>query len=311
MSGPARKVLPKSRYDYRVVHCKGEPLIGAGFVRHAGMHSQKAALFQNSRDTKIPRGFTMTERTCIYQIYYAAAQVSSLDADFIPYSNVENPRPEWCEYHVFRKEYPRGTCASGINGFVSWKFGQKTRLPGAGFLNWIEQNPGHDVFVVNPFPKLASPKYQSVWHHGEASHPGIIRITQSLFDRVGYDIDISALRMATEKIAFCNYWAGTADFWHRYMAFCGPIHDLIEHGLGDDEKRSILQTADPVSGTCFIPYIFERLFSTLLTVDPAIRVCQMPVPSKERLSWGRWLRRELHRPYRRMLERRQTARRSA
>lgn len=243
----------------------------------------------------------------LFQIFYLPAQAEQLEPEFIPYSNVENPRPEWCEYHVFRKEYQAGTCDHGITGFVSWKFRQKTGMSGEAFCSSIEAHPGYDVYFVNPFPRLAKRWMPNVWRQGDQCHPRLSQITQSLLDKLGYKVNLRSLRMREQHIAYCNYWAGTPQFWQRYMQFCEPIYDLIENGLSHDERAVLLKRADVYSDSCYIPYIFERLFPTLLCIDDDIRALRMHPGAKRRRTWGEWVGREVSRPYRRYMAKRQAA----
>lgn len=243
----------------------------------------------------------------IHQIYYEECQISHLDEDFIPYQNLTNPRPEWCEYFVFRTEYLAGTCGHGLTGFVSWKFRQKTGLTGGDFCRWIANHPGYDVYFVNPFPNLIRKRFQSVWHQGSVCHPEILPIAQSLFDRVGYQLNLEAIEMDERVTAYCNYWVATPEFWRRYITFCEPLYDVIENGLTSDAKARILARADVKADCCYIPYIFERLFSTLLCIAPDIRSLRMPVPGNEdgklkELPLYKKIVREIYRPYKRMKE---------
>lgn len=244
------------------------------------------------------------QNTRLYQIFYRPCQAEQLDVNFIPYCNVENPRPEWCEYFVFRKEYYAGTCGVGITGFLSWKFRQKTGVSGEAFRNWINEHPGYDVYFVNPFPHLAQKRRPNVWYQGDRRHPGMSKIAQELLAKIGFKMILRALRMEERHIAYCNYWAGTPEFWRRYMNFCEPLYELIENGLSRQAKATLLMRADKVSDCCYIPYIFERLFSTLLCVDGSIRSLGMHTVSVPRLSWGGWMRRELYRPYKRYMAKR-------
>ena len=243
----------------------------------------------------------------IFQIFYQPTQIDHLEDAFIPYSNIENSRPEWCEYYIFRKEYQAGTCDHGITGFVSWKFRQKTGMSGEAFCSWVEAHPGYDVYFVNPFPRLTKRWMPNVWNQGDQCHPGITQIAQSLLDRLGYKIKLRHLRMGENHIAYCNYWAGTPQFWQRYMQFCEPIYDLIENGLSHDERAVLLKRADRYSDSCYLPYIFERLFPTLLCIDDGIRALRMHTSTERRRTWGEWVSREVSRPYRRYIAKRQAA----
>lgn len=248
-------------------------------------------------------------RPAIHQIYYEDGQAAYLDRDFIPYRNVANPRPEWCEYFVFRTEYLAGTCSRGLTGFLSWKFGQKTGLSGKDFHSWIANYPGYDVYFVNPFPQFVRKRFRSVWHQGSICHRDLLPIAQLLFDKVGYRLNIEALAMDERVTAYCNYWVATPEFWRRYMEFCEPLYDVVENGLTPNQKDRILARADSVSKCCYIPYIFERLFSTLLCIDHDIRALRMPLPNNvdgKYMEPPLYIRiiREICRPYKRMKERR-------
>jgi hypothetical protein len=267
----------------------------------------KRAIFPGS--SRPASNGTPAKWPAIHQIYYEENQVSHLDEDFIPYRNVANPRPEWCEYFVFRTEYLAGTCGHGLTGFLSWKFGQKTGLSGGKFCRWIATHPGYDVYFVNPFPNLVRKRFRNVWHQGSRCHPAILPIAQSLFDKVGYRFNLEAIAMDERVTAYCNYWVATPKFWRRYMEFCEPVHDVVENGLTSDEKACILARADSSSNCCYIPYIFERLFSTLLCIDPEIRSLRMPLPDNgdgklTEPPLHMKIATEIYRPFKRMKERR-------
>jgi hypothetical protein len=231
----------------------------------------------------------------IFQIFYLPTQADSIDPSFTPYDNTVNLRPAWCEYGIFQKEFKKGTCAENITGFLSWKFNDKTGLNGTQCRNWIENNPGHDVYFINPFGEFIRKKqFKSVWHHGEYNHPGLLPMAQDFMDRAGYGIDLYELIMDKSQTAYCNYWFGTPAFWKRYIDFCDPLYQLIENELTEIEQQKIYQQADP-SGCCYIPYMFERLFSTLLCTDENISSCSMLIDKKNR-SWSARMLKELTRP---------------
>jgi len=110
----------------------------------------------------------------------------------------------------------------------------------------------------------------NIWEHGEKCHPGIVSLAQTLFDEAGYKINIKTLTIDPQKTRFYNYWISTPEFWCRYIEFCEPLYQLIESTPDRQLKRLLLKQADK-RGHCFIPYVFERLFSTLLCVNKDIR----------------------------------------
>lgn len=62
-------------------------------------------------------------------------------------------------------------------------------------------------------------------------------------------------------------------FWERYMEFTLPLFKFINESLSDEEKRRIYTHADKgrAETATYFPFIFERLFSTLLLMDKNIK----------------------------------------
>ena len=93
----------------------------------------------------------MLANTKVFQIYYKPDQLAMLEPEFTPYDNTENLRPELREWYVWDKAYQQ-CCDEGLEywGFCSQKFNQKTNLTGAQYLEFIDANPGYDLYFVNP-----------------------------------------------------------------------------------------------------------------------------------------------------------------
>jgi hypothetical protein len=204
----------------------------------------------------------------VHQIHYAAGQKEALDPAFIPYDNADSPKPSEHEFHVFRKEYLAGNTREGLTGFLSWKFVEKSGLRGEDFLRFCRENPGHDVYFVNPFPIEIC--FGNIWQQGEMWTPGITALAQQLLDACGYGINLQMMPRRLSSLAYCNYWIGTPRFWDRYMAFCLPLYDHLHNNPEAELTRRILSQGDPGRKTTYFSFIFERLFSTLLASDPQI-----------------------------------------
>lgn len=227
--------------------------------------------------------------THIHQIYFADGQRRSLDPAFEPYDNRANPRREWREYHVFRTEWQAGRCHEGdVTGFLSWKFGLKTRVPGSVFADFIARHPDADVWFVNPC-RIEPRPFTNIWQQAEVHHPGILGLTQRIFDAVGVDIDLAGFEQPREQVLFCNYWAGTRRFWDAYIAFCEPIYRHIETGLDEADRRLIWSRADREIDAPYVPFIMERLFSTLLALRPEIRYRSLDADAHAVRGWRRRL----------------------
>lgn len=214
----------------------------------------------------------------VYQIYYLDGQKPELEKAFIPYSNLDNTRPEWFEYHVFRKEYFKKTLFGGdYTGFFSWKYRQKSLISGDDFIKFIHQNPGYDAYFVNPYPH-DSFMVRNVWFQGDKCHPHLMDFTQKLFDKLKFGIDLKELRNTPESTGFCNYWVGNQKFWEKYIALAEPIYQYIENCLTPEEQAFISTRADKQIKASYHPFIMERLFSTLLAKDSEIKYLNYPLP---------------------------------
>lgn len=206
----------------------------------------------------------------IYQIYFRPEQRKGLAPEFVPYFKSEEKEREWREYWSFKENSAKALKSKGLTGYVSWKFESKSCVAAAKFIRFIENNPGYDVYFLNPFP-IDALLFDNVWLHAEHYHPGILEFSEKLLKTLGYSIDIRRMRNSIEQVAFSNYWVGNAKFWRLYMQFTAPIEQYIRNNLTADESKFVYSIADKVSNCSHIPFIIERLFTTLLVARPDIR----------------------------------------
>lgn len=200
----------------------------------------------------------------IYQIYYDKVQLEKLSPAFLPYDNTKNDNREWAEYHIFEKEFSKKTWKKfSYSGFISWKFLQKSQITGERFLEFMQRNPGADVYFINPFP-MEEILFRNVWHQGEFYHKGILAFAQRLMTRLGHDADLSAWSQEPATFAFCNYWAGNPKFWKGYMEFTGSFARMLRTGLSEEDKAFLHSLASKTNNFSYIAFFMERLFSTYL-----------------------------------------------
>jgi hypothetical protein len=202
----------------------------------------------------------------IFQIYYAERQLIAIEKGFKPFDNTKNPKPEWREYYVFREAYQKGLMQDDLTGFLSWKFSAKTYISGDQFINFINDKPGADVYLINPFQEEAD-LYLNCWIQGERYHPGILALAQELFDKIGHKLSLTNLVMPSEKTLYCNFFVATQNFWNRYIEFCDPFYQLIQSDL---ENPFFNKSADKLIDADYRVFIFERLFSSFLILNPDI-----------------------------------------
>lgn len=206
----------------------------------------------------------------IYQIYFRKQQLSTLDPLFIPYYKDEHEEIEWREYWTFVKNHRKAIAYRGITGYLSWKFESKSGVPAKKFLRFISDNPGFDLYYLNPFP-LDAFLFNSVWKQGDLYHPGLTEFTSNLLKKSGIYVNILHQTNKPEQAAYANYWAGNSKFWKTYMTFTQPLAKHIREKLTPEENAYVYSIADPVSNCSHIPFIFERMFTTLLVEHPEIK----------------------------------------
>lgn len=207
----------------------------------------------------------------IFQIHYKDEQKSKLEKSFIPYFNYSETGKKWFEYFVFLDEYKnKKNWDNELVGFLSWKFGMKTGINGDEFINFINSNPGHDVYFINPF-YIESLMYKSQWEGAEYHHPGILELTEYIFDKLGYDKKVLYEVQDLDKQLYANYWVGNEKFWNKYINYTKPIYEFIETNKEKWFQDKIMNRADNEIDAPYIPFIMERLFSLILLSDSNIK----------------------------------------
>lgn len=211
----------------------------------------------------------------IHQIYFKEPQLELVSKHFKPFKNeiVDG----FYEFGVFKRAFKDGlVLPNKITGFLSWKFELKSYISAAEFIQFVQENPGADVYIVNPFPELPH-MYKNVWDQGGSSHPGFLPRAQELFRELNYDVNLENIEHRPEHWSFCNYWIGTHRFWTDYMAFATPFYELL-----NDPNRpyyhELRKSAHYHGGGSYLPFFFERLISTFLTLRPETRVASFPWP---------------------------------
>lgn len=205
----------------------------------------------------------------IFQPYYKEHQLQVLCYKyFTPYNNLKNDRPELREYHIFKEAIATGKTADlDAWGFFSWSWEEKTRTNPKDFVDWMNANPGNDVYLIN-HGRVQEALSLNIWEQGEWFHPKIAEATQSILATMGYNINLLATPMTRNNYCFCSNFIATKEFWKDYLEFvdefimaledCDPKTKIIVKGNANYTKDSSLD---------YFPFIIERLFSTYLLLN--------------------------------------------
>lgn len=205
----------------------------------------------------------MLTNTKIFQIYFKAEQIDSLDPAFSPLDNTVNPRPDLQEWYLWDQHADQDL---DHWGFVSWRFKEKTNLSGDQITKWISDNPGYDVYLINP-AIINEAVFANGWEQGEHYHPGISAIADNFLAKLGYtDYKVIEQLLDRTRTGFATYFVASRDFWQGYMEFSRQLFVQAEQ----DAEFKYQVFADGLSGYARNPslpmftFLNERLLATYM-----------------------------------------------
>ena len=203
----------------------------------------------------------------IHTICHAPGMVDEVDPDFLPFDVTADPEAERRETAHMLKFWRRGLHRDyEVSGLLSPKFIAKTGIDGRAFNDFIANNPGHDVWFINPYPHYFYLTY-NIWEHGELWYPGLCQRASQVFAAAGVGVDLSRFPRSTKNtLLFSNIWAGTSKFWDQFMTFVSNVSTHAETipGVFDEIPYENGKSV-------YFPFIMERLFTTFLVMNPGIR----------------------------------------
>lgn len=199
----------------------------------------------------------------IYQSFFKLEQFSKLEKSFIPYNNLENKNSALHEYPIILDLYSKNKNYDGYWGMMSWRFKEKSGITGEQFLKLIRDNPGYDVYHMNPFYEVTT-KYSNPFTQGEVHHPGMINFINSLLGFMGYNLDITKENFDKENFIFCSYYVGNNRFWENWMAFQEIAMSIANNNDAMKTYMFNSYTINRDRRVINFPFMFERLVNLFL-----------------------------------------------
>jgi len=226
-----------------------------------------------------------TNEVLIFQNVYNDNVISQLDPSFLPIEGRRNARTETREIGLFLRMFHSGLYRSeSLTCILSPKLNIKAKISGKQFLDFIGRNPGFNVYFINPFPQNAYYTY-NVWYHGELAHPGLMDLAEILFKRAGYDTTpMYDARDSDTTLLYSSYWVGDQHFWEGYLSMITRLMEALD-AMPASLMDRYFSKADYDFGTVsYLPFIFERTFSTYLHMHPGIQALAYSFTREEILS---------------------------
>ena len=195
----------------------------------------------------------------IHQCYYDNSQVGELSPEFIPYDNIGDENYMFREYVLWKKLYRKHLNDGSHWGIVSWRWPEKTRLQAKEFVDWIENNPGYDMYYFDP--SLETIVHKNLWTQGDPWHPGLNNFCNHLLEKLNTNLTVEDLNYRSKHFACSSFFIGNSKFWTDYLSF---VNEVITISLFDKEmKQYLFDTKQQYNGVDipFFCFVVERLFS--------------------------------------------------
>lgn len=205
----------------------------------------------------------------IYQILTHYISRQELDPGFGVLDNSANERPDWFEYWPIRKFLLEESLDEhAFYGFLSPKFQLKTNLSSAGVREFLlAADAATEVILFSPSIHNNA-YYLNVFEHGEAEHPGLMKVAEALLERLDLPHDLASLVSDSRNTVLSNYFVAKPRFWRAWLAINEKIFAIAE--APDDALGQALRAPTTYRGASHVQmkiFIMERMATWLLTCD--------------------------------------------
>jgi hypothetical protein len=206
----------------------------------------------------------------IFQPFHDESAKQSIDPLAIPLDWLSNPRPELRETAVyFHLRNIQNQITGQYLGLFSPKYALKSIVPLKNFIAFAKDNPGYDVYFINPFPQIPYQAF-NVWDQGEIFHPGLIESARQCFEAAAVLPSTCFDSRHDKKTAlFCNFWIGTREFFNFFV---DKLASIVKFADTDTSFHQSLfkETIHDLAGAPLFPFIAERLFSSIMAESDSI-----------------------------------------
>jgi len=205
----------------------------------------------------------------IYQILNHYTSRQDLDPGFGVLDNSTNERPDWYEYWPIRKFLLNEPLdEDAFYGFLSPKFKLKTNLGAAEVVDFIRgSDAATDVVLFSPSIHNSA-FYLNVFEHGDAEHPGLMRVAQDFFARINHREPLASLVSDSRNTVHSNYFIAKPRFWRAWLKLTEQLFSIAE--TAGDPLGIQLSTATTYRGRREVQlkiFLMERVATWILVTD--------------------------------------------
>jgi hypothetical protein len=204
-----------------------------------------------------------------YQILNHYTSRQDLDPGFEVLDNSTNERPDWYEYWPIRKFLLNESLdENAFYGFLSPKFKLKTNLGALDVVDFIRgSDAATDVVLFSPSIHNSA-FYLNVFEHGDAEHPGLLRIAQEFFARLHHPEPLQSLVSDSRNTVHSNYFIAKPRFWRAWLKITEQLFAIAE--TAQDPLGVRLCTATQYRGRREVQmkiFLMERVATWILITD--------------------------------------------
>jgi hypothetical protein len=165
----------------------------------------------------------------LYQVYYDEVSKGLLDPALTALDNSTSSRPDWFEYWPMRLILMANSFADeDYLGIFSPRFVEKTGLTGAMVRELVAKSDAEVIAFSPSFTQIAL--YQNSFFQGEPYQPGLLDVSQQLFEAIDLPINLKNLWADQTRSIFSNYFVAKGRFWKTWFSYAERIFDICEKG---------------------------------------------------------------------------------
>lgn len=205
----------------------------------------------------------MHRKIGIYRNYSHPDLIGYLDPGFIPLDWTHNPYPQIREvaiHHDFgQREAYREHHLSGV---LSPKFFSKTKMRAARAHDWIEANPGYEIYLISGGPFMPYVAFNSI-ERGCAIHGDEFESRARLvYSALGVELPERLGRQTARNLAYTSAFVATQDFWRTWTREILEPLRVMETGNPDvaHAAYSLTPYFSPTPAY-WVAFLYERLIS--------------------------------------------------
>ena len=207
-----------------------------------------------------------------YQILNHYTSRQDLDPGFDVLDNSSNERPDWYEYWPIRKFLQNEPLdENAFYGFLSPKFKLKTNLSAGDVVDFIGgSDAATDVVLFSPSIHNSA-FYLNVFEHGNAEHPGLMRVAQDFFTRLNHSQPLESLVSDSRNTVHSNYFIAKPRFWRAWLAITEQLFAFAE--TAQDPLGMQLRTPTQYRGRREVQmkiFLMERIATWILVTDKSL-----------------------------------------